>query len=199
MAAKNSNRTIDLGSLLTDGATGFTVRKRSTIGLIVHFFLLACMVILGTAFLVYYKSEEGCLLAVVVGLVFAIIAQNMEQLKRAKLSLEFMNALFSSALGKDHQFCCVVKKTGDIVFYNRAFQTLFPAFMAQSSRKLETLLSLYTIGQEHSDKLVTLMATNTSGTIPVTLREENGSTVISSTFVLEPIERPTGFFLLRGK
>lgn len=196
---KNSVRASDLGETLTTGSTGFAVRKRTGVGLIIHFFLLACMVVLGTTLLIWYESPEGCLLAVVIGMCFAMIAQNLEKMKKVKQSLEFMNALFSSALGKGYQFCAIVKNNGDLVFYNRPFQALFPAYMAQSDRKLDTLLSLYNVPSEQRTQIQGIISANVEGVVATTIREESSTNTLTMSLCLEPIERPTGFFLLRAK
>ncbi len=199
MATQNSSRISDIGSILTVGSTGFAVRKRTGVGVVIHFFLLFAMCVMGASLLVWYQSPEGCVLAIVIGACFALIAQNLEKMKKIKQSLEFMNALFSSALGKGHQFCCIIKNTGEIVFYNRAFQACFPAYIAQSDRNVSQLLNLYTVAQEHKDKLSALMAANTEGMVSTTFREESATSGVSMTMYIEPIERPTGYFLVRGK
>ncbi len=200
MSPQNNSRASELGAILTSGASGFTVRKRTGIGLFFHFFLLACLVIMGASLLVYYQSPTGCLLAVAIGLSFVIVAHNLEKSKKVKESLEFMNALFSSSVGKGYKFCCIIKSTGDIVFYNRPFQSIFPAYIAQNTRTLSMLLGLYHVPQADREKITSLMATNTEGTFTTSIRQggEAGETQ-SLSFQLETIERPTGFFLLRGK
>lgn len=197
--ANNFSRASDLGALLTSGTTGFTVRKRTGVGMFVHFFLLGCMVVLGASFLVFYKSPEGCVLAVVIGICFALVSNNLEKMKKIKGSLEFMNALFSSALGKNYQFCCIVKNTGDLVFFNRSFQDVFPAYISQPSRKLDTLLALYQIAPEQQEMLKSLVTNGTEGSFTTSLRADSADNPRPMTFYVEPIERPTGFVLLRGK
>jgi hypothetical protein len=199
MATKNNSRTSDLGQILTSGTTGFTVRKRTGLGLFFHFFLLGCMVILGAALLIYYQSPRGCALAVAIGLSFALIAQNLEKLKKSKESVEFMNALFSSALGKDYKFFCVVKNTGDIVFYNRPFQGIFPLYVTQGTRTLDALISLYHIADAEAQKIKALVTSNEAGTVAATIRDAAGAEGSLITFQIDPIERPTTFSLLRGK
>ncbi len=196
---KNSARASELGHILTSGTTGFTVRKRTGVGLFFHFFMLACLVVLGAALLIYYRSPEGCALAVAIGLSLAMISQNLEKLKRVKQSLEFMNALFSSALGRGYRCCFVVKVTGEIVFYNRPFQSVFPAYVNQENRMFETLLNLYHIADADREKIKTLITSATEGTVTTTLRETPAGEAQAITLYLEPIERPTGFTLIRGK
>jgi hypothetical protein len=197
--SKKTSRSSDLGTTLIAGTTGFVVRKRNGVGKVVHFFLLAAMVVFGAALLVYYRSPEGSALAVVIGGCFALVAVNLEKLKRNKNYLEFMNALFSSALGKGYKFCCIVKANGEVVFFNRPFQAVFPAFLAQESRSLETLLTLYNVPQDQREMLKSLIGSNSEGSFATTIREESATSSLSLTFHVEPIERPTGFVLLRGK
>jgi hypothetical protein len=199
MATQNNSRTSDLGTILTTGSSGFTVRKRTGVGLFFHFFLLACMVILGVALLVYYQSPKGCALAIAIGLSFAIIAQNLEKLKKHKESIEFMNALFSSALGAGWKFCCIVKSTGDIVFYNRPFQSIFPAYIKQNNRTLESLLTLYNVPQADRDIINGFIFSTSAGSISITLPAVESAESQTFAVHIEPIERPTGFFLIRGK
>ncbi len=199
MSAKNTSRASELGSILTSGTTGFTTRKRTGVGMFVHFFMLTCIVILGASFLVYYSSIEGCLLVTAIGFSFALVAHNLERLKKVKESLEFMNALFSSALGKGYQFCCIVKFSGELVFYNRPFQSVFPDYMNQQVRTLDALLTLYQMPQDQRTALNNIMTEKTDGTISTTLQSQSSGTAMPMTLEIEKIERPTGFFLLRGK
>jgi hypothetical protein len=199
MSVQNNSRATDLGEVLTSGTTGFMVRKRTGIGLFFHFFLLACMVVMGASLLVYYHSPVGCVVAVAIGLSFALIAQNLEKQKKHKESLEFMNALFSSAIGKGYLFACIVKISGEIVFYNRPFQAIFPGYTAQDTRTLKALLDLYNVPEGDRDSLRKFMTENSGGSIATTINAKAQTEKTSITFHLEPIERPTGFFLLRGK
>ncbi|MES2983855.1 MAG: hypothetical protein V4735_01550 [Pseudomonadota bacterium] len=199
MSKKTTLRSSDLGEGLRTGTTGFTVRKRTGVGKVVHFFLLIAMVVIGASMLVYYQSPEGCMLAVVVGAVFGLVAINFEKLKTTKESLEFMSALFSSALGRGYQFCCMVKANGDVVFFNRPFQSVFPAFITQPSRTLETLLTLYHVPQDQRDLLAAHLSANNEGSLTLSLRAADETAAKTMTVLVEPIERPTGFMLLRGK
>jgi hypothetical protein len=110
-----------------------------------------------------------------------------------------MNALFSSALGKGHAFTCIVKTSGDIVFYDRPFQAIFPDYIAQETRTLLSMFDLYNVPEGDRDTLRKFMAENTGGSLSTSIKaaEQPEKTAIS--FHLEPIERPTGFFILRGK
>ena len=194
-----NGRMTELGDIFTTGTTGFVVRKRTGIGLFFHFFLLACMIFFGCALLLYYHSPAGCVLGIAIGIGYGIVAHNLESQKKMKEALEFMNALFSSAMGKGYKCVFIVKNTGDIVFYNRPFQAIFPAYIAQSTRKLEILLALYNVLPADSEKLLQMMDTKTEGTIATSIREGESGEAQPLTLQLENIERPTGFFLIRGK
>jgi len=195
---KNSARASDLGHLLTSGTTGFVKRKRTGVGLFFHMFMLVCLVVLGASLLVYYQSAQGCALAVAIGLSLAIIAQNLEKMRNIKHSLEFMNALFSSSLGKGYLFCFIVKTTGEIVFYNRPFQTIFSSYVEQESRQLDKLFEVSGIPAQDRDRIKTLISSVAEGSVETTVNQPSGTSQ-NVTFILEPIERPTGFTLIRGK
>ncbi len=195
----NNSRTTDLGTILTDGASGFSPRKRTGVGLFFHLFVIASMVILAVALLVYYQSPRGCALAMAIGFSFLVIIENVQKLKRTKDSLEFMNALFSSALGSGYKFCFIVKSSDDIVFYNRPFQTIFPAYIMEKGHTLARLLSLYNVTQVDKDILYGFISSNSSGNVKIKVRSSLESEGEMLSFFVEPIERPTGFFLVRGK
>jgi hypothetical protein len=199
MSAKNTSRASELGSILMSGTTGFTTRKRTGVGMFVHFFMLACIIVLGASFLVYYGSMEGCLLVSAIGFSFAMVAHNLERLKKIKEALEFMNALFSSALGKGYQFCFIVKYTGELVFYNRPFQSVFTDYMNQESRTLDSLLTLYQVPQEHRNSITAIMTAKGDGDVNTTMQSKASNTAMPITLHIEKIERPTGFFIVRGK
>lgn len=194
-----SGRAADIGDLLIKGSTGFAARKKTGVGLFIHFFLLTCMVILGVTMLVRYNSPQGCILTVTIGGVFALVAHNLEKLKQVKQSLEFMNALFSSALGKSYQFCCIVKNTGDIVFFNRPFQAVFPAYITQSDRKIDALFNIYNVPQDQRDKFTAITNSGGDGTVNFTFRESDAAASVNLTTTIEIIDRPTGFYLVRGR
>ncbi len=200
MSPKNNSRASELGDLLTTGTSGFTVRKRTGLGLVFHLFMLLVLIVLGAAMLVYFKSPEGVALAIGIGISLTAIAINLEKMKKIKQSLEFMNALFSSALGRGYQFCFIVKSTGDIVFYNRSFQAIFPAYVEQNTRTIDTLFSLYNVPQDHRDKAKALISAASEASIPTSIRDAAPTASTQSvTFYFEPIDRPTGFVLVRGK
>ena len=195
MSLPNNSRASELGDVLMSDTTGFVIRKRTGISLFFHLFQCACMVMLGTVLLVYYKSLMGCVLVIALGLSFGLIVQNLEKNKKMKDALEFMNALFSSAVGKGYQFCFIVKNTGEIAFYNRPFQAIFPDYIAQKTRTLDALLHLYHIPMADQEKLLKMVADKTEGLLPTTIGEAERPITLE----IEPIERPTGFFLIRGK
>ena len=199
MRHQNNSRIGESGDILSTGSTGFTVRKRTGIGLFFHIFLLACMVMLGAALLAYYRSPAGCLLAVAIGLCFGLIAHNLEKHKKGKEALEFMNALFSSALSKGYRCYFIVKDSGDIVFYNRPFQAVFPDYIGQHTRTLKALAELYHLPPADRDKLLGFLSTNAQGALTTAIRSSAATDAQTITFEIEPIERPTGFFLIRGK
>lgn len=195
---KNSSRASDLGLILTTGTTGFTTRKRTGLGLFFHFFMLFCLIVLGAALLVYYNSPQGCALAVAIGLSLALIAQNLEKIRKSKHALEFMNALFSSALSKGYQFCFITKSTGEIVFYNRPFQSIFGAYIEQQSRMIDTLMELSRVPAEDREAIKTSISGLTETSVTTSVQTADGATR-PMTFYFDPIERPTGFILVRGK
>jgi len=179
--------------------SGFIIRKRTPARQILRYFVLLLMIIGGVAFLTSYNSLMACAAAVLAGVTLYLIAKQLEKVEKNQRAAEFMNALFSNALSKDYRFCMVARTDGGIIYFNRPFQEIFPAFLAQDKRDMETLLSLYHVSAEHRQTVGAQLIQNVPATLAVIIQSGSEQAPQPLILSMEPIERPRGFVLIRGK
>lgn len=192
-------RVSDNASFLLDKNNGFHTRKRTPIQQIVFLFGFIAFVVIGTTAIVYYNSVTGVYICFSFGIVFWFVGHQLEKIKLLLNVTEFMNALFSSALAKKYKFTAVLKVNGDIIYFNRNFQEFFPEFMAQSNRSLETLMTTAGASTEHIGAALKAVSQNAETRTSVIMQTGEGKAATPFALSFEPIERPTGFILLRGE
>lgn len=198
MQPQQFSRASDRKEFRPTANNGFVPRKRTVQPPWLHYTLLALMLISGTGFIVYTRSLVACVVAAIIGYALIAITVQAEKLKAMLQSTEFLSALFSSALGSGYQFNLITTMTGDIVYNNRGFQSLYPEFSAQRSCRLSDLFVLAKLPGEHAQQALDFVKSGTKGAVTTTLTSPKGE-VIEVTLEIEPIERPVGFIMVRAK
>jgi PAS domain-containing protein len=177
--------------------SGFIKRSRTPLQQVGRLFALVVIIVLGVSVLVYNNTLIGAVLCTGVGTATLLIARKLDEARKAQLATEFMSALFASALSKDYALCTIVRLDGEILYLNQSFQKLFPRFISQPDYGLKSLLTLYSAAPDAVDSLLVSIAANRPKTQSVKLELEEGARTFD--FVVEPIGRPKGYVLLRGK
>lgn len=188
---KPKNLRVNEQSFSTKGRSDFIVRSHKIFsGSIFQLLLVALVILSGVVFIVYHNTLIGAVLLIVLGFSLLIYATHVEHYKRLLTKTEFLTALFSSVVGSDYKFCMVVNnKTGEIVYLNKGFQQAFPKIIAMPDRKISDLLETYDTGKNSK----TILDTISKG------KEADVKTDSHGTWLIEPIARPAGFSLIRGK
>lgn len=183
----------------TSGVQDFVLRKRTpTIAQLAALFIGALVVGVCVAITV---TEPLALIAIIVIMLGAVGWYAIVQIQRNRdlvLTTEFQNALFASALGINNKFCLIIKRDGNIIYLDRAFQDMFPGFVNTSRRTIDVLLDHAKVSQEDSAKIFTAVERGIYDKVVFNVRDANGlfHRIIMS---IEPILRPSGFILLRGR
>ncbi|MBM3618656.1 MAG: PAS domain-containing protein [Alphaproteobacteria bacterium] len=114
------------------------------------------------------------------------------------LATEFQNALFSAAARLKSKFCMIVKNDGTVFYYDRAFQQIFPETANRGVLMLDKIFSTKHISAQEAKKLDNALENGHSETIIVQVEDGTGDAqrVI---ITIDPITRPEGFFILRGR
>lgn len=181
------------------GARDFVARQRTpTYSQIVIIMLSAFLI--GVSIVVSIKST-GALVTTLFALFGLIGWYVIYQLMRSRdmlLATEFQNALFASAMGLHNKFCLIIKRDGTIIYLDRSFQELFPDFTQYNHRSVEMLLKLGKVSTEQSEQVINSIARGTYERAIFDMSDARGMPhrIILS---IEPITRPAGFIMLRGR
>lgn len=177
----------------------FVVRKRNHAAM--HWLIVclsAIMVCLSVTLMIADRLTITSTLFVIIGITCWYIATQMQHNRDLLNATEFQNALFASALGLGHKFCMIVNREGMIVYFDRPFQATFPDFMKQPARTLDVFLSLGQATEGDKDKLATAIRQGVYEKITLPVR--TGQNLQERlTVSVEPILRPSGYILLRGR
>lgn len=179
--------------------TGFVVRQRTPVRALTTIFMgiSGCVLLIACVF--YYDNLNGFYMCLIAGLLMLFISRQLETMQRIQLSTEFTNALFSSAMAKGYKFCMIVSQAGDIIYCNRPFQAMFPAFSKQDKLTIEQWFLMQEGSSVQYQNVLSLLSVPSDSNVAVTLRGGENEAQQSMHLLIEPIEFPKGYVLIRGK
>ena len=153
---------------------------------------------LALAFLVTSKTLLALSLAMLIGAASWYAIYAIQQTQDLLMATEFQNALFSSAIGISHKFCLILKHNGTITYLDRAFQDMFPNFFSQPHRTIDVWLNQSKVAPEEKDEIIQAVAKGGFSKIICVMRTP-GEGYYKLVISVEPIVKPQGFVLLRGR
>lgn len=139
-------------------------------------------------------SILSLLLVITAWYVIIIVQRNRDLV----LATEFQNSLFASALGINNKFCLIIRPDGNIVYLDRSFQDIFPDFLKQPRRTVDVLLEQGKVAEEESNKIYSAIEQGVYSKVIFNIRGV-GNVYHKMVVSIEPIMRPSGFILLRGR
>jgi two-component system, cell cycle sensor histidine kinase and response regulator CckA len=114
------------------------------------------------------------------------------------LATEFQNALFASALGFNNKFCLIIKREGSIIYMDNGFQKMFPDLSRERHLSIAIMLKLGRVSAIDREKVFDIIERGVHDRVIFDIRgSDNQVNKIVMSF--EPIARPAGFILLRGR
>jgi len=199
LSSKQYFRTADRNQYLDTRDSGFVVRKHTPVAVLSNAFMILSIVILAVVGVLFYDMLTGFYICLISGMMMFFISNQLERINRIQLSTDFMNAAFSSVIGRDYRFCFVTRNDGEIIYLNRPFQDTFPGFLSQPILNVATLCSMQGGSKEQSEKLVELMNSGKYHSHSITLKAGEASTEQTFLLSIEPIDTPKGYTMVRGK
>lgn len=177
----------------------FIVRRRSpavlTLAVVLFGTLIACI---GIAFTIDDRTHLMMLLFSLIGAAAWYATLTVQRSYDLLMATEFQNALFSSAIGINHKFCLIIKQDGVITYLDRAFQDMFPNFLRQSNRTVDSWLEHGKVSREDREEIMAAIDRGGFGRAIFVMRSA-GDEYHKIVMSVEPILRPHGFILLRGR
>ena len=185
----------------TEGSD-FIVRKRLPMALqIITVFAMAFAAIYFTGCVMKDSGSKTVFIVTLfctIGILSWLTVFFSASLRDLVLATEFQNAMLAAAARLSTRFCLITKRDGSIVYIDPGFQKLFPHFMQNPDRNIESLLNSAGIAQ---DIIQTIFAGLQSGEPGRTLLAfpQSGQEPMQIMMSVEPLPRPRGYFLMRGR
>lgn len=190
---------------LTDRTIGipsdFIRRKRhGRFAVYITAYAVALAVVLLLAFFHDFFGAAFVLTAVI--LIFGSLTLcsllGMQRLLDLVLSVEFQNAIFSSAITRKFDFTMIIDNEGSITYYDQGFRTYFSEIPSSGGQAISQLLSRAGILGDKEREITTAIFSGNSGDflIDVPLDEERTKRFHVS---FAPVIRPVGFYVLQGR
>lgn len=198
MTSSTHLRSVDLLRNSDITASGFVIRKRTPVSALSALFMAISVGVVGVAGVWFYDVLTGFYLCLGTGGVVAYVAIHLNRMQKMQQSTEFLNALLSLALGHNFRFSMIVRSDGEIVYLNRACQSMFPRFVTQPAVNLTMLCNMQNVPDGDQQKLVALTTQATAGSVTVTLNAGEQDHSESILLHIEPIDFSPGYALVRG-
>jgi two-component system, cell cycle sensor histidine kinase and response regulator CckA len=185
--------------IATSGARDFVIRKRSpTLLQLFIIFLSVLLIAISVTLTVADKLALIMIMFVTVASVGWYVIIQIQRSRDMVLATEFQNSLFASALGINNKFCIIIRRDGNIVYLDRSFQDMFPDFLKQSRRSIDILLEQGKVSRPDSEKIYSAIERGVYEKVIFDIRG-SGNVYHKIVMSIEPILRPSGFILLRGR
>jgi len=186
----------------SDNANDFVIRKRTpTIPQLIFIFVGALVVTLAVTITVAEADRIAviAILLIVLGMVGWYVIMQTQRNRDLVMTTEFQNALFASALGINNRFCLIIRQqNGNIVYLDRSFQGMFPDFSRQPRQSIDMLLEYGKIPYDDTKKIFAAIGRNVYDKVVFKIHDSRGK-LYKIVMSIEPILRPSGFILLRGR
>jgi hypothetical protein len=190
-------RTADRIAHLDVDTSGFIVRKRTPAArLSIAFMGLAACILMIVA-IGFLNTLTGFYICMGSGLIIMFVAIHLERIRKIQLSTEFLNAIFSSALGKGYKFCIVARRDGEIIYVNRDFHNIFAHFVVQPALNIKQLCVMYGVSQEDCHRVESALLQSVPQTIGLHIQMGYVEPEPIS-LQIEPVDLPAGYMLVRG-
>lgn len=136
-------------------------------------------------------------MAAVAVLCFYVIYRKQQSLDLV-MATEFQNMLFSQAAALGSTFCIFVKRDGTIVYANDGLTKLFPHYAYADSEALEAIFDQGGVRKPDRERIMGSIYASQHDRVLFPIRMPTGET---KDFILtiEPLTRPGGFMVIRGR
>lgn len=136
--------------------------------------------------------------AVIMGLCFYVVYTKQQSLDLV-MSTEYQNMLFAQAAALGSSFCIFVKRDGTIVYANDGLRELFPHTRYSDSQALEALFEESGVSKNDRERLMASIYSGMAERIVLPIRHATTRQTQDYIITTEPLLRPGGFMVVRGR
>lgn len=183
----------------SDKTADFVSRKHNpSILMLIGMFFVVLAVGIGITSLLLSPFHMVVLLTMVMGGLGAFVIFEIQRLRDMVVAAEYQNAMFSSALGYNSKFCLIIKREGPIIYMNGGLHKMFPDMGKERQMTVSNLLKLAKVGTTERERILDVVQRGQADRVTFDLRSANNK-MHQIVLSVEPISRPAGFLLLRGR
>lgn len=136
-------------------------------------------------------------MAIIMGLCFYIVYHKQQNLDLV-MHTEYQNMLFSQAAALGATFCIFVRRDGTIVYANDGLTKLFPHFAYSDSKALEMVFEQGGVAAADRERIMSAIYANQAERLVFPLLQPDGERK-DYILTLEPLQRPGGYMVIRGR
>lgn len=144
------------------------------------------------------KALSGLVsLSAIAVLCFYVVFSKQQNLDLV-MNTEYQNMLFSQIVSMGSSFCMIVRRDGTIFYANDGLRRIFPHYAYSDSRALEALFEQGGMRRPERERIMAAIYSNQSDRLVFPLRLNTGE---EKEFILtlEPLPRPAGYIVIRGR
>ena len=183
----------------SNGTRDFVIRRRTpTLSQLFSILLTVILIAICIGIVIPDRFDMLAVLSALLIIAGWYIITVVQRNRDLVLATEFQNALFASALGINNKFCLIIRPDGNIVYIDRSFQDIFPDFLKQPRRTIDILLEQGRVSKDQSEKIYSAIEQGVYSKVMFDIRGA-GQQFYNMVMSIEPIMRPSGFILLRGR
>lgn len=138
-----------------------------------------------------------CLILILGTLCVYVILRNQQSIDLV-MSTEYQNLLFSQGISVGNSFCIFIRRDGSIVYANHGIRELLGTQNIAQSQMLEAVFNAGHVSKAERERVMNSIASATSDKLIFSIRTAEG---IEKSYILtlEPLARPSGYLLIRGR
>jgi len=147
---------------------------------------------------VEHKNIGGIIAIIVVATLGFFVVSDKQRTLDSFMTTEFQNLLFSQAATLGTAFCLFVRRDGTIVYADDGLRKTFKHFTYAESMALEGLFAESGVTKNDRDRLMNALYSDSTDRLVFPIKQGNGE-VKEYILTVEPIPRPNGFAVVRGR
>ncbi len=147
---------------------------------------------------VKYHTSAALLSAMTVAtLGFYILYRRQHNLDLV-MTTEYQNLLFAQAVSLGTSFCMFARRDGTIVYANDGVHDLFPYFSYSDSQLLDAIFEAGSVPKIDRERLLSTIYSSGTDRLIFPIKSHTGE-VKEYVLTVEPLARPSGFSVIRGR
>lgn len=182
-----------------DGRQDFVVRKRRPVWQTLTMMFTAVLVVsIVLAYMVKDALVFSQILFVLLASTGTFVVYTLQRFQDLVLATEFQNALFASALAQNNGICIIIKNDGTIAYIGRMLHEMLPGLHKEVRRDFGIILEQGQVSKDEQKLVFSAIERYVRGKVVFDLTDSKKQRH-RILMTLEPIGRPKGYMLLRGR